>query len=54
MNNDLNKIGTKNNNDLQTNVKANKQPDEKSGVHIEAKIKIFDPETNEIYLDGRA
>jgi hypothetical protein len=29
-------------------------PDENSGVLLEAKIKIFDPETAEVYVEGRA
>ena len=31
-----------------------KQPDEQSGILVESKIKIFDPETEEVYLEGRA
>jgi hypothetical protein len=31
-----------------------KTPDENSGVLVESKIKIFDPETEEVYLEGRA
>lgn len=31
-----------------------KNPDEKSGILVESKIKIFDPETEEVYLEGRA
>lgn len=31
-----------------------KTPDESSGVFVESKIKIFDPETEEVYLEGRA
>lgn len=30
-----------------------KKPDENSGVYIEDHIKIFDPETDEIFVDGR-
>ena len=30
-----------------------RQPDERGGVHIQGHIKIFDPETNEIYVDKR-
>lgn len=29
------------------------KPDEDSGVLVEARIKIFDPETEEVYLEGR-
>jgi len=31
----------------------NKKPDEQSGFHIEGHIKIFDPETKEVYVDKR-
>lgn len=30
-----------------------KQPDESSGFHVEGHIKIFDPSTNEVYIDKR-
>jgi|TARA_R110000803_G_scaffold196811_2_gene260244 hypothetical protein len=35
-------------------IKEIKSPDENSGVLVESKIKIFDPETSEVYLEGRA
>lgn len=35
-------------------VKETKTPDENSGVLVETKIKIFDPETKEVYIEGRA
>lgn len=31
-----------------------KQPDEKSGILTQGKIKIFDPETNEVFVEIRA
>ena len=31
-----------------------KKPDEKGGIFVEGRIKIFDPETNEVYVNGRA
>lgn len=31
-----------------------KKPDEQGGVHIESHIKIYDPQTNEIFVKGRA
>lgn len=31
-----------------------RKPDELSGLNVEARIKIFDPETGKIYLQGRA
>ena len=30
-----------------------KKPDEKSGVHVEGHIKIFDPESKEVFVDKR-
>ena len=30
-----------------------KQPDERSGVHVQGHIKIFDPETKEVFVDKR-
>ena len=42
--------------DNSTNIepKETKKPDETSGILVETKIKIFDPETQEVYLEGRA
>jgi hypothetical protein len=31
-----------------------KQPDEKGGIHLQSHIKIFDPETEEVFVNGRA
>ncbi len=33
--------------------KTNKKPDETGGVHFEGHIKIFDPETKEVFIDKR-
>jgi len=41
-------------NSTNNEVKETKTPDESSGVLVESKIKIFDPETTEVYLEGRA
>jgi len=30
-----------------------KQPDERGGIHVQGHIKIFDPETKEVYVDKR-
>lgn len=38
----------------QPQVKSEKKPDERGGIYVESRIKIFDPETKEVYLDGRA
>ena len=31
-----------------------KAPDEKGGILVQSHIKIFDPETNEVFVNGRA
>jgi len=31
-----------------------RQPDERGGVHVQGHIKIFDPETQEVFVNGRA
>ena len=31
-----------------------RKPDDISGLHIEAKVKIFDPTTGKVFLEGRA
>lgn len=41
-------------NSANTEQKEIKTPDENSGILVESKIKIFDPETEEVYLEGRA
>jgi hypothetical protein len=33
---------------------AEKKPDEKGGVFLQGHLKIFDPETKEVYVNGRA
>lgn len=33
---------------------ADKLPDDLSGVHIESKIRIFDPESGKVIVEGRA
>ena len=38
----------------QTQVKPEKKPDERGGIYLESRIKIFDPETKEVYVNGRA
>ena len=37
----------------QTQIPQNHQPDEQAGLHIQGHIKIFDPETKEVYIDKR-
>ena len=41
-------------NSTDTDIKEASMPDEKSGILVESMIKIFDPETKEVYLEGRA
>lgn len=31
-----------------------KTPDEKGGIYLQGHVKIFDPETKEVFMDGRA
>ena len=31
-----------------------KKPDEKGGIYLQGHIKIFDPETKEVFVNGRA
>ena len=35
-------------------VQETKSPDEKGGILIQSHIKIFDPENQEVYVNGRA
>jgi hypothetical protein len=48
---------TENNMEQSPNIKiiekTNKKPDETGGVHFEGHIKIFDPETKEVFIDKR-
>jgi hypothetical protein len=37
----------------ENNKKTVKTPNENSGVHVEGHIKIFDPESNQVYVDKR-
>jgi hypothetical protein len=37
-----------------TTATPTKQPDERSGIHVQGHIKIFDPQTNEVFVNGRA
>ncbi len=30
-----------------------RQPDERGGIHVQGHIKIFDPETKEVFVDKR-
>lgn len=36
------------------NLVPQKKPDEQGGVHVESHIKIYDPQTKEIFVKGRA
>ena len=38
----------------EVSVESEKTPDEKGGIYVEGRIKIFDPETKEVYVNGRA
>lgn len=48
-NNAINKNMTTTTQDIQ----PKKQPDERGGIHVQGHIKIFDPETKEVFVDKR-
>lgn len=31
-----------------------RQPDERGGIQVQGHVKIFDPETQEVFVNGRA
>lgn len=31
-----------------------RNPDERGGIHVQGHVKIFDPETKEVFVNGRA
>ena len=37
-----------------TTARAEKKPDEKPGILVQALVKIFDPESDEIFVEKRA
>lgn len=39
---------------IQEKSQLEKKPDERGGILIQSHLKIFDPETKEVYMDGRA
>jgi len=53
-------IEINNNMDMKTkekteqSVQPTKKPDENSGILVEGYIKIFDPKTKEVFVNGRA
>jgi hypothetical protein len=50
-NNTINKSMEEN---QQETAQPQKNPDEKGGIFLQGHIKIFDPETKEVYVNGRA
>jgi hypothetical protein len=51
--NQINKNMTTNTQDNSMNNPIQRQPDERGGVHVQGHIKIFDPETKEVFVDKR-
>lgn len=49
----INNDNTENNMEEKTQVNVEKKPDENGGIHVQGHIKIFDPESGEIYIDKR-
>lgn len=53
MNNNEINTNMNNNQDLQSKAQPVKSPDERGGVHIQGHIKIFDPQSKEVFVDKR-
>jgi hypothetical protein len=51
--NQLNTNMDKNMESSPNNIDTERKPDEQSGIHVQGHIKIFDPESGEIYVDKR-
>jgi hypothetical protein len=51
--NQLNTDMDKNMESSPNNIDTERKPDEQSGIHVQGHIKIFDPESGEIYVDKR-
>jgi hypothetical protein len=51
--NQINKNMTTKTQDNSMNKSVQKQPDEQGGVHVQGHIKIFDPDTKEVFVDRR-
>jgi hypothetical protein len=49
----INKNMTTNKQETQPTAQVQKQPDERGSFHVQGHIKIFDPETNEVFIDKR-
>jgi hypothetical protein len=52
-NNAINKNMTTNTQETQSS-QPKKAPDEQGGILVQSHIKIFDPETKEVFVNGRA
>ena len=52
--NAINKNMDTNKQEHQVDTHPQAQPDERGGIHIQGLIKIFDPETQEVFVNGRA
>ena len=50
----INKNMEENKQEQQVTPQPEKKPDEKGGILVQGHIKIFDPETQEVYVNGRA
>ncbi len=54
LNNNMDENGKENQECQVCNPPDIKKPDEKSGVYFESFVKIYDPESQEVYFAGRA
>ena len=52
-NNAINKNMHEKQQETTVNTQPKKQPDERGGIHVQGHIKIFDPETKEVFVDKR-
>jgi hypothetical protein len=52
--NEINKYMDKKIQELLSNPQPAKQPDERSGINVQGHIKIFDPDTKEVFVQERA
>ena len=52
--NKINKNMDANKQEQQLTPQPEKKPDEKGGIYLQGHIKIFDPETKEVFVNGRA
>lgn len=53
-NNKINKNMTTNTQETEIKIQPQRAPDERGSFHVQGYIKIHDPETKEVFVNGRA